>query len=73
MSANNHQDTIPTVDLSPLDLPSDLATFDPIHKLRPDDPVVKTLAGEVVKAFTDIGFVYITNHGVSQKLVGFCV
>ena len=55
---------IPIVDLGPLmALTSDPVTW------SPDDEVIRTLSDDIIKAFTDIGFVYVINHGISQEMV----
>ena len=55
---------IPIVDLGPLAaLTSDPVTW------SPDDDVIRALSDDIIEAFTDIGFVYVINHGISQEMV----
>ena len=53
---------IPVVDFSAMSLD----VKDPLNK---NSEAVKDLADKVYKAFSTIGFVYITNHGIPQELV----
>ncbi len=52
---------IPVVDLSGFSVDLD--------KDSVDGEVVKVIAKEVYKAFSQIGFVYIMNHGIKEELV----
>lgn len=56
---------IPIVDFSALNLD---------HEQTPggDEPKVKELAKQMFDAFSTVGFVYITNHGMNQETVRLC-
>lgn len=56
---------IPIVDFSALNLD---------HEQTPgeNEPNVKELAKQMFAAFSTVGFVYITNHGMNQKTVRLC-
>ena len=49
-------DYVPVVDLKELFSAKDLSTCPQVE--------------EIHNAFTNVGFVFITNHGIDQKLVG---
>ena len=52
---------IPVVDIAPysVSVPAD----------RADSKEIRQLADEICKAFTTVGFVYLKNHGIPQKVV----
>ena len=56
---------IPIADFSALNLD---------HEQTPgeNEPNVKVLAKQMFDAFSTVGFVYITNHGMNQKTVRLC-